>query len=36
METVAFITTETSKDLNVSFALVKTDDPEGINGLSLS
>ena len=35
MENVEFITTETSKDLIVSFALVRIDDPEGINSLVL-
>ena len=35
MEIVDFITTETDKDLIVSFALVRTDDPDGINSLIL-
>ena len=35
MDTVTFITTETGKDLIVSFALVRTNDPEGINSLTL-
>ena len=35
MENVAFISTETGKDLIVSFALVRIDDPEGINSLIL-
>jgi hypothetical protein len=35
MEIVDFITTETDKDLIVSFALVRTDDHDGINSLIL-
>src|SRR5512138_3104905 len=35
MDTVNFITTETGKDLIVSFALLRIDDPEGINSLIL-
>jgi hypothetical protein len=35
MDKVDFITTEMGKDLIVSFALVRIDDPEGINSLIL-
>jgi hypothetical protein len=35
MDTVDFITTEMGKDLIVSFALVRKDDPEAINSLVL-
>jgi hypothetical protein len=35
MDTVAFITTQTGTDLIVSFVLVRDDDPEGIESLTL-